>query len=324
MKIIIPTAGEGTRLRPHTLTQAKVLLNVAGKPILGHILDPLVRLKPEKVIFIVSSHREKIANYVHQNYTFKTGFIQQKRPLGLGHAVSLALGEIGSEPVLIILGDTIVEESLFKKLDTKRDWLGVKPVKDPHRFGIAEAENGFAKKLVEKPEHPRGNLALVGLYYIKSTQIFKQALEHIINHKITTRGEYQLTDALQLMIKTGVKFKTVEIKEWYDCGKVETLLETNRRLLERNHNSVPKLKRALVLPPVYIARSASINNSVVGPNVTVLEQAIIDNSVVRNSILGEGSRVSGAVLDGSVIGQKARVTGQMRSINLGDLSEIGV
>jgi glucose-1-phosphate thymidylyltransferase len=324
MKIVIPAAGEGTRLRPHTHTQPKVLLNVAGKPILGHILDPLVRLKPSKVIFIVSAHSEKIAEFVRRNYSFKVSFVRQDNPQGLGHAVYMARSEIGDEPVLIILGDTIVNQDLFKKMQTKHDWLGVKPVKDPQRFGIAEVTNGIVRRLVEKPEHPKGNLALIGLYFIHSTEIFHDCLEEVIRGKITTGGEFQLTDVLQLMIEKGIKFRTVEVKEWYDCGKVEALLETNQKLLELNRNKVPRLRTSLVIPPAYVSRSAKIESSILGPNVTVLEKAEISNSVVKNSILSEGCWIHNAILENSIIGRNARVTGKIKNLNVGDLSEIGV
>ncbi|OGC77164.1 MAG: hypothetical protein A2Z27_00535 [candidate division Zixibacteria bacterium RBG_16_50_21] len=324
MKIIIPAAGEGTRLRPHTHTQSKVLLNVAGKPILGHILDPLAKLKPSKIIFIVSSHSEKVAEFVRRNYSFKASFVRQNNPQGLGHAVYMAKSEIREEPVLIILGDTIVNQDLFKRMQTKHDWLGVKPVKDPQRFGIAEVKNGIVRKLVEKPEFPKGNLALIGLYFIRSTGIFRECLEKVIKGKITTRGEFQLTDVLQLMIEKGTKFRTVEVKEWYDCGKVETLLETNRRLLELNANSVPRLRTSLVIPPAYVSRSARIESSILGPNVTVLERAEITNSVVKNSILSQGCWIHNAVLENSIIGRNARVTGRIKNLNLGELSETGV
>lgn len=324
MKIIIPAAGEGTRLRPHTYTQTKVLLNVAGKPILGHILDPLVQLKPSKVIFIVSSNGEKITDFVRRNYRFKAHFVSQDKPLGLGYAVSLAKSEFNREPVLIILGDTIVEPELFKKMENRFDWLGVKEVEDPHRFGIAEVKNGVVKGLVEKPEHPKGNLALVGLYYIKSTAVFRECLSQVLREKIMTRGEYQLTDALQLMISRGVKFRTVKVKQWYDCGKVETLLETNRKLLQKNTNSVPRFSDSLAVPPVYVAKSAEIKSSIIGPFVTVLERAVVQNSIVKDSILSEGCKVQDAVLENSLIGQNARVHGKVKSINLGDSSEIGV
>ena len=324
MKIIIPAAGEGTRLRPHTYTRTKVLLNVAGKPILSHILDPLVQLKPSKVVFIVGSNGEKIAHFVREQYKFKVSFIKQDKPLGLGYAVSLAKNEFGKEPLLIILGDTIVEKELFGRLERRYDWLGVKEVEDPERFGIAEVKGGLVRKLVEKPQHSQGNLALVGLYYIKSTDIFKAGLDEILHRRVQTKGEYQLTDALQLMIDRGVKFRTMRVKEWYDCGKVETLLETNRKLLEKDSPKPPRFDGSLVLPPVYIDKTAEIKSSIVGPYVTVLEKALIHNSIVKNSILSEGCRVQDAVLENSLIGQQARVHGKVKSVNLGDSSEIGV
>jgi glucose-1-phosphate thymidylyltransferase len=324
MKIIIPAAGEGTRLRPHTYTRTKVLLIVAGKPILAHILDPLIQLKPSKVVFIVGTNGEEIAHFVRAHYNFKTSFIKQDKPQGLGYAISLAKREYGQEPLLIILGDTIVEPEFFRQMKRGADWLGVKAVNDPHRFGIAETRKGVVRKLVEKPERPKSNLALVGLYYIKSVATFRACLEEIILRGVQTKGEYQLTDALQLMIERKVKFKPVRVKEWYDCGKVETLLETNRKLLEKNSSRILRMRDALLVPPVHLAKSAEIKNSIVGPYVTVLDKALIHNSIVKNSILAEGCRIEDAVLENSLIGQNARVHGKVKSINLGDSSEIGV
>ncbi|MCI0531392.1 MAG: nucleotidyl transferase, partial [candidate division Zixibacteria bacterium] len=200
--------------------------------------------------------------------------------------------------------------------------LGVKEVKDPERFGIAEVENGFVKKLVEKPKEPKGNLALVGLYYIKSTQIFRECLDEIVQKKITTQGEYQLTDALQLMIERGIKFKTFPVEGWYDCGKKGTLLETNRILLEKLRYAPPRLTSTEIIQPVYIASTARITESVIGPNVTITERTAVDNSKIKNSILWEGCRVKNAALHDSLIGQNAVYRGsskfdESQSLNLG-------
>ena len=312
----------GTRLRPHTNVQPKALLNVAGKPILEHILDTVIPLNPSLTVFVVGFLGEQIEEYIRRSYRLPSSFIYQKELLGLGHAIYQARDEIDREEILIILGDTIVEANLLQNLKGDFDLLGVKEVNDPERFGIAEVENGSVKKLVEKPRAPKGNLALVGLYYIKSTRIFRQCLDEIVQKKITTQGEYQLTDALQLMIERGVKFKTFPVEGWYDCGKKETLLETNRTLLKKLRYAPPKLDSTEIIQPVYIASTARITESVIGPNVTITERSEVDNSKIKNSILWEGCRVKNAALHDSLIGQKAVYRGsskfeESQSLNLG-------
>jgi glucose-1-phosphate thymidylyltransferase len=264
MKVIIPVAGIGTRLRPHTHTAPKGLLHVAGKPILGHILDGLKQVKIDEVIFIIGFMGEQIVEYVKRNYRFKSKFIEQKQLKGLGYAIHLVVPEIGdNQPILIVLGDTVFETDLSPVLKGRFDALGTKKVEDPRRFGIVEMERGFAKKLVEKPDKPTSNHAVVGVYYITSTEVFKQSLREIIKRGIMTKDEYQLTDALQLMIDKGVKFKTFEITGWYDCGKPETLLETNRHLLSKIEGT-KKLRSSVVIPPVFVSRTATVKDSILG------------------------------------------------------------
>jgi glucose-1-phosphate thymidylyltransferase len=323
MKVIIPVAGIGTRLRPHTHTAPKGLLHVAGKPILGHILDALKQVKIDEAIFIIGFMGEQIVEYVKKNYKFKLKFIQQKELKGLGYAIHLASPEIkNNEPVLIVLGDTIFETDLSPVLRAKFDALGTKKVEDPRRFGIVEMERGFAKKLVEKPDKPSSNQAVVGVYYVRSTETFKQSLKEIIEKNIMTKNEYQLTDALQLMINKGVKFKTFEITGWYDCGKPETLLETNRHLLSRI-KSARKLKGSVVIPPVFVSKTATVKNSIIGPYVSVADKAVIQDSIIRNSIISERAEVNNSRLQSSLIGNSAVVHGVFRQLNVGDSSEIG-
>lgn len=322
-KVIIPVAGIGKRLRPHTHTAPKGLLHVAGKPILGHILDALKQVKIDEVIFIIGFMGEQIVEYVKKNYKFKSKFIQQKELKGLGYAIWLASPEIKTnEPVLIVLGDTIFETDLSPVLEGKFDALGTKKVKDPRRFGIVEMKRGFAKKLVEKPDKPTSNQAVVGVYYIKSAETFKQSLEEMIKKRIMTKNEYQLTDALQLMIDKGVKFKTFEITGWYDCGKAETLLETNRHLLSKIE-STRKLKSSVVIPPIFVSRSAKVKNSILGPYVSVADKAVIQDSIIRDSIISERAEVNNSRLQSSLIGNSAVVHGVFHQLNVGDSSEIG-
>jgi glucose-1-phosphate thymidylyltransferase len=322
-KVIIPVAGIGKRLRPHTHTAPKGLLHVAGKPILGHILDALKQMKIDEVIFVIGFMGEQIVEYVKKNYKFQSKFVEQKELKGLGWAIYLTIPEIrNNEPVLIVLGDTIFEADLSPVLEGKFDALGTKKVEDPRRFGIVETERGFVKKLVEKPEKPKSNQAVVGVYYIKSTEKFKESLEEIIKKNIKTKNEYQLTDALQLMIDKGVKFKTFGITGWYDCGKAETLLQTNRHLLSKI-KSTRALKSSVVIPPIFVSESAKVKNSILGPYVSVADKAVIQNSIIRNSIISEQAEVNNCLLESSLIGNNAEVKGVFDKLNVGDSSEIG-
>jgi len=322
MKVIIPAAGIGTRLRPHTYSVPKVLLQVAGKPMLAHILDSVRRLRPEKVIFIVGFLGDQIVQYVSKNYRFKCSFIEQKDLKGLGYAINMAAPELEEgQPVLIILGDTIFDADLVPVIKGRHDSLGVKRVADPRRFGVAEKRGAFVTRLIEKPKRPTSNLAVVGIYYIRSSGVLKASLDQVIRKRIMTKGEYQLTDALQLMIDGGVNFRTFNVKGWYDCGKPEALLDTNRRLL-RKAKQVRRLKGSRIIPPVLVAKSARIENCVLGPDVSVGEKARLKNSSIRNSIIGRQALVEESTLTSSLVGNGAGIKGACGSVNVGDSSEI--
>ena len=199
--------------------------------------------------------------------------------------------------------------------------LGVKKVDDPRRFGVAETVDGFISRLVEKPEDPKSNLAVVGLYYIQQPQTLLDSLKEMIKTNVKTKGEYQLTDALQMLIDRGEKMKTFDVEGWYDCGKPETLLETNRLLL--THAAKPKPAPGVLLqPPVFISPEATVKNSVIGPNTTIAEGATVENSIIRNSIVSEGSTVGDALLEDSIVGSNAVVRGRYKRINIGDSSEL--
>jgi len=232
MRAIIPVAGAGSRLRPHTFTLPKVLLNVGGKPIVGHILDRIIENGFDEATIIVGYLGDMIKDYVVKHYSIKIDFVEQEERLGLGHAIYLTRHTVSDDPILIILGDTIFDVDLRAIMHSENSILGVKEVDDPRRFGVAELENGVIRRLVEKPEDPRSNLALVGIYYIKHPNVLMECLRDEIKGNIRTRGEFQLTDALQMMIERGERMTTFGIEGWFDCGKPETLLETNRHLLD--------------------------------------------------------------------------------------------
>jgi glucose-1-phosphate thymidylyltransferase len=321
MKAIIPVAGIGSRLRPHTHTAPKALLHVAGKPILGHILDELIAYNIRDIVFIIGFLGEKIVEYVTKNYQIKASFIEQKELKGLGYAIHLAQEHITEEPVLIILGDTIFDLDLHEVIKGEYDSIGTKEVDDPRRFGIAVTDGKFVTELVEKPERPKSKQALTGIYYIKSTKLFADCLEQLITKNITTRGEYQLTDALALMLKHKCKITTFHVEGWYDCGKKETLLETNRYLLEQI-KTVDGHDQAIIIPPVYIAPSAKVINSVIGPNVSIAEDAVIESSIIRDSIISSSAEVKNCLLESSLIGNNSTYNGHFHNLNLGDSSEI--
>jgi glucose-1-phosphate thymidylyltransferase len=321
MRAIIPVAGIGSRLRPHTYTIPKVLINVAGKPIIGHIMDKVIADGFDAATIVVGYLGDKIKEYINANYSIQVDFVEQEERLGLGHAIYLSRHTISKDPVLIILGDTVFDVDLTAMVQNGHTVLGVKEVEDARRFGVAELKNGFVTRLIEKPEKPTSNLALVGLYYIKHPDFLLECLKEMITNNVRTKNEFQLTDGLQLMIDRGEKVTTHEIDGWYDCGKPETLLETNRHLLTKQ--SAPKaVKGVVIMPPAFISLSASVKNSIVGPYATIAEGATVVDSVIRNSIISENASVQSALLEDSIIGNNALVKGGFKRINIGDSSEL--
>jgi glucose-1-phosphate thymidylyltransferase len=321
MRAIIPVAGVASRLRPHTHTLPKVLLNVAGKPILGHILDKLLEEGIDAATIIVGYMGELVEEYVRANYNFDVEFVEQPIREGLGHSIYLAKESLGDEPVLIILGDTIFDVDLRPVLSGEYSSLGVKHVDDARRFGVVEMKGGYVDHLIEKPEHPPTNLAIVGLYFIKHPRLLSECLTELVEGDRRTRGEYQLTDALQMMIEKGEKFTIFQVDGWFDCGKPETLLETNRHLLDRRPFD-RKINGVVINPPVHIAPSAQISNSVIGPYATIADGAVVTDSMVSDSIVGSNSVVQQAMLRESIIGNEALVRGEFRRVNIGANSEL--
>lgn len=322
MRAVIPVAGIGTRLKPHTYTTPKVLLNVGGKPMLGHILDKLLEEKVYKATFVIGHLGDQIKEYVTKEYpSIKADFIEQKKMEGLGHAIYTAIPTFDDKEIFIILGDTVFDVNVKDVFKNKQSALGVKAVDDPSRFGVAVMENGFIKKLVEKPTTPISNLALVGLYYIANSDALVKSLNNLVEKNIRTKGELQLTDALQMMLDDGEKITTFDVNGWYDCGKPETLLSTNKFLLDQK-SSTKKFVNVVVNLPVYIADDAKIENSVIGPYATIDKGCIIKESVIKNSIVGTNSQVSKAMLNGSIIGNNTIVKGAFKRLNIGDSTEI--
>jgi len=321
MKIIIPVAGVGTRLQPHTLTTPKPLLEITNKPVLDYILEPLLELDPEEFIFVVGHKGQMIIDYVKEKFSVKSSFVPQTELLGLGFAVRLALEQITNENTMIILGDTIVECDFHKLVESGDYVLGVREVDDPHRFGIAELKDGFVSGLEEKPKNPKSNLALIGLYYFKESDALKESLINLISSGKTTSGEIQLTDALQNMISQGTKFVSHNVQGWYDCGKKETMLSTNSHILSQNYQHID-IDSSNITPPVIISPSAKIINSTLGPNVSIGDDTIISNSKISNSIIGNNVLMNNSELKDSIIGNLSKIEGVKDVINVGERTEI--
>jgi glucose-1-phosphate thymidylyltransferase len=318
---IIPVAGVGTRLRPHTHTQPKVLLHVAGKPILAHILDQLPGLGITRAVLIVGYLGDRVREFVSSTYpNLDIRYVDQPEALGLGHAVGLAEPHVGDEPVLVILGDTIFDVDLQSVLRGDTSAIGVKEVADPRRFGIVETNGaGRVSRMIEKPEHPTSNLAIAGLYYFLRAQPLFGALRELQSRGTRTRGEFQLTDGMQLMVDRGEVMKTFAVEGWYDCGKLETLLETNRILLERRPGAAVA-PGSVIIPPVAIAPGALIERSVVGPYASIAGSARVRHAIVRDIILNEHAVVEDQLLEHSVVGEHAVIKGRFQRMSVGDSS----
>jgi glucose-1-phosphate thymidylyltransferase len=319
-KAVIPAAGEGRRLKPHTHTTPKMLLQVAGKPIIGHIMDRLVPAQPEEVCVVVGAQGDQIRAYLEANYRCRFSFVTQENPRGLGDAVYRARPVFGDEAVLIVLGDTIVDMDM-REMVGEDNLLAVKAVPDPKRFGIVELAQGRVSRLVEKPDQPTSNLAIVGVYFIRDSKRLFAAIERLVKENRTTRGEYQLTDALQLLLEQGMTMKTRTIEHWLDCGTREAMIETNRHLLAKNGYYKPR-PNTVVVEPVFIHDSAEIEFSVVGPNVSVGAGAEVRGSVIRDSIVNDNVVVEHSLLEGSILGENSVVRDSPRRLNLGGFSEL--
>ena len=327
MKAIIPLAGAGTKLRPHTYTQPKALIPLAGKTILSIIVDQLLEAGINEFIFIVGYLGTKIQDYVNDKYPgLNVRFVFQNERQGIGHAILLTKDLVGDDEIFIVLGDTICEYDTRSVVEKNISTLGVKRVDDPRDFGVAEIEeDGFISRVVEKPQIPKSNMALVGIYRIRETAQLFGCLENNIKGHLTSYGEYNLTDAIECMIRGGVQFESFKVQNWFDCGKKETLLESNAKLLKKfGSNIAPdhQMDNTIIIHPVNIASGCDIRNSIIGPNVAIGEKTNINYSILKDSIIGSFANLYDIVLTHSLIGSDTEVKGESRSLNIGDNTEI--
>ncbi len=323
MKAIIPVAGIGIRLRPHTHTTPKALLHVAGKPILAHIIDELTLIGIDEVVLVVGHLGERIEGFARARYGgLRLHFVPQGEPLGNGHAVYVAREHLDGAPALIIFGDTIIKGDLRGMVDSPHSLAAVKEVEDPRRLGVVELDrSGFIRRVVEKPEHPPSKRAVAGAYFIKSSKALRAALERQVAENRQARGEFWLADALQLMIDAGERMGVFPVEHWYDCGTIDALLQANRELLRLEPPTESPNQKVKVIKPSYVDPSAEIENSVIGPYAAIAERARVFNSQIRDSIVGPNATVQDSNLEQSLVGESAVVRGRSGRVNIAETGE---
>jgi glucose-1-phosphate thymidylyltransferase len=323
LQVVIPIAGLGTRLRPHTYVRPKPLLSVAGKQILTHIVDQLHGLPVDDVTFIHGHLGEQVREWAAEHCPFPARFVEQTELRGQAHAIRL-VRDVIDRPTVIIFGDTIFKADLASLgMGGEDGRLFVQEVEDPRRFGIAVLEGDYVKRLVEKPKEPVGNLAVVGIYYVRDPAHLMRAIDRVIERDQQIGGEFYLADALQQMIEDGVRFRVSPVEVWADCGTVPALLDTNRFLLANGHSRDPeRAQRSAIVQPVYVDPTAELIDSVIGPNVSIGPNVRIVRSIVEDSIVNEGAQIERSVLAGSLIGRRAEVRDLHGRVNVADDSDV--
>ncbi len=327
MKVVIPLAGKGSRLRPHTYVTPKPLLNVGGRPVMSYILDDLKKLGVTEVVFVTGHLGDKVRDYVAEEYPeFTAHYVEQQVQDGTAGAVGLARDFI-DEDVLILFVDTIFDADLSIIRDLPDDVAGimwVKEVEDYQRFGVVVTDDeGYMKRIVEKPKDPISKRANIGLYYIRDWKLLFEGIQDTLDSTKGAGQEYYLTDAFQYMIDRGSKILTVEVDGWYDAGKPETLLETNRHLLETGRSRAPDGGRGVkVHEPVRVEEGVTLENCEIGPNVTIMTGASVKGSKLRDSIIGAKTTIEDSELHDSIIGDSCVVRGARGSLSIVDHSEV--
>ncbi|MFM2375053.1 MAG: hypothetical protein RLZZ165_150 [Bacteroidota bacterium] len=336
MKIIIPMAGRGTRLRPHTLSTPKPLLPIAGKPIVQRLVEDLVSLyegKVEEIAFVIGDFGKAVETQllgIAEGLGAVGHIFHQAEPLGTAHAIWMAESMLKGEAI-IAFADTLFRAK-FKLDRTKDGAIWVKRVADPSAFGVVTLDaNGVINELVEKPTKYISDLAIIGIYYLRDANQLRDEIKFLIENDLREKGEYQLTNALANMKSKGVKFVPGTVEDWMDCGNKDAMIETTQKILEYDARDGKSLvstdlyvRNGQVIPPCHIARGVRLENSVVGPHVSIGEGAVVTNSVVSASIIGEKSRVVNAVLVNSMVGNHAVVESPVSSLDIGDYSRIRI
>jgi glucose-1-phosphate thymidylyltransferase len=340
MHIIIPLAGLGSRLRPLTYSTPKPLVQVAGKTVLGHVLDSLQGVPIDDIVFIVGYLGEQIEKYVKSTFPqYRSHFVEQKELNGQSPAIALTR-DLVNRDVLIIFGDTVVEADLSGLDQIENDGvIFTKEVDDPRRFGVVKMDGPYITRFVEKPKEFVSSQAVGGVYYLKDSARLFSAIDKQISRQVELNHEYFLADALQIMVECGAKLTTRRLSSWFDCGTTQSLLASNRHLLEKTIRISADLNGCTIIPPVAIAQSAKLYNSIIGPHVSVGENVAITDSrigpfvsiadgsavsrsIIQDSILNQNSQIEDAMLTDSLIGNQAHVKGKFDRLIVGDTSEV--
>ena len=324
MKVIIPLAGKGTRLRPHTHTVPKPMLKVAGKPVMDYVMEDVAKLgNVEQVVYITGHLKEIVEKHARSAYAFPGVFVEQKVQDGTAGALDLARPYV-DQPVLIIFVDTIFDADLSVIIDSPDDGIiWTKEVEDYQRFGVVVTDaNGHMTKIVEKPSTPISKRANIGLYYIKNWKLLYEGIAHTLKQP-ANKGEWYLTDAFQYMIDKGAKIRVVDVAGWYDAGKLDTLLDTNRVMLEKGRAQVPAkgLTNVTITEPVRIEDGATVSDSTVGPNVVIGAGTVVKGSTLRDTVIDDRTVVTGCTLHDSMLGDRVTVDGVKGALTLGDDAE---
>ncbi|HEY2066612.1 MAG TPA: sugar phosphate nucleotidyltransferase [Gemmatimonadaceae bacterium] len=326
MKVIIPLAGKGTRLRPHTHLVPKPMLKIAGKPVMDYILEDLEQLGGvEQVVYVTGHLKEKVEEHARTRFaTLPAVFVEQKVQDGTAGAVKLAQPFVDQD-ILIIFVDTIFETDLSVIKTTDADGIiWVKEVEDYQRFGVVVTDkDGNMTKIVEKPKTPISKRANIGLYYIKNWKLLYEGIDHVLTQP-KNQGEYFLTDAFQYMIDKGAKLQVIDVEGWYDAGKLDTLLETNRTVLEKGKARKPTSVPAGVTihDPVYIEDGVTLSRATIGPNVSIGAGSTVEGSTLTDTIIGNKTKVKGSSLKNSLVGDDVTIEGLTGELTVADHSEI--
>jgi glucose-1-phosphate thymidylyltransferase len=329
MKILLPVAGKGTRLRPHTHTKAKSLVHVAGKTVLEHIISRLVPLQPTEYIFITDENGGQVQEFMQSVFPdLVCQYVVQKERKGPAHAVSLAEPFLKEgDDLLIVFNDTIFDADLTLIHGLCADCDGLiysKEVEDYQRFGVNVVRDGIIVDMVEKPDTLVSKLAQVGLYYLKDGLSFMNYLNETINACETVKGEYYLPAVFMRMIRDGRRFRAPEIDAWLDCGTPETLLQTNSYLLNGRHHNHGEVIDSVLIEPVHIEKGAVVRGSILGPNVSIAAGCVVERSILKNAIINSDSAVKNIILHDSILGVFVSLIGSTRKMNIGDHSLIEI
>jgi glucose-1-phosphate thymidylyltransferase len=314
-------------MRPHTYSRPKPLVNVAGQPMLKHLLDPLLaQLEIDEFIFIIGYLGDQIKEWVADTYDFKATYVVQDELIGQAHAIHLSRQHLHG-PAIVLFSDTLFDADLSVIDGFTGDGLAfVKEVDDPRRFGVvAVNDEGRVTQFVEKPATMENKLAVIGMYYLRDSAQMLHAVDTLMERKQMTKGEFYLADAYQIMVdEQGADFRVQTVEFWLDCGKPDAVLESNQYLLENRFDNSASLDlpTVAVIPPVYVHPDAQVENSVIGPYAAISAGCEVRDSVIRNSIVDQHAVVSASLLDQSLVGQHAHVAGQFQSLNVGDTTRI--